>query len=47
MFVFVLFCCFVLFLVETGILKYEGVATTEDVFQFRFPEITFENFFIS
>lgn len=28
------------------ILKYEGVVTIEDVFQFRFPEITFEHFLI-
>jgi len=45
-----LFVWFLLFLfvclVESGILKFERIATIEDVFQFRFPEITFEHFFI-
>lgn len=45
-----LFVCFMLFLfvclVESGILKYEGIATIEDVFQFKFPEITSEHFFL-
>lgn len=31
---------------ETGILKYEGVATIKNVFKFGFPEITFEHFSI-